>query len=231
MHDARDALRLLADPTLRRPLFICLTLMAVQQLSGINNAFNYSSTFFVANGLSEDAVTLIAVGMNVGNVGIVLLSTVLMDRAGRRVLLLSSIGGMAVAITALTVSLLVGVVPLVCASMVLFVMSFGLGLGPVVWLLPAELFPMSKRAPATAAVTSVNWLANYVVAQAFPLISSQLGQLAFLPFGCVLVGAFWFAWNEVPETRGRTLEQIEQMMRQRVGAPAAGGKLGRRMEH
>ena len=81
-------------------------------------------------------------------------------------------------------------------------------MGPVVWLLPAELFPMSHRAVATAAVTAVNWLANFAVAQAFPIVSSALGPLSFLPFGAVLLAAMWFAHAHVPETRGKTLDQI-----------------------
>ena len=157
---------IVTEPAMRKPLCICLTLMAAQQLSGINNAFNYSSTFFVANGMSAEVVTWIAIAMNLGNVIVVFLSTVLMDRAGRRVLLLTSMGGMVVAIMVLTVALLTSQVQLVVVGIVLFVTTFGLGLGPVVWLLPAELFPMSKRAPATAAVTSVNWLANFVRAPA-----------------------------------------------------------------
>ena len=250
--DASSTWQLLSTPSLRRPLWICVVLMGSQQLSGINNAFNYSSTFFMANGLSEDAVrarasaaaitpraptrpqspdhvrtprcpraqvSAIAVWMNVGNVAVVLVSTVLMDRVGRRVLLLSSMAGMLCAIVMLTVALVGGCVPLVCAATVLYVMSFGLGFGPVVWLLPAELFPMSKRAPASAAVTSVNWLSNYAVAQAFPLLASALGPLSFVPFSLVLVAALIFARDAVPETRGRTLEQIERMMRERSGAP------------
>ena len=93
---------------------------------------------------------VIAVCMNVGNVLVVFLSTVLMDRAGRRALLLSSMVGMVMAISLLTYALLAGGVVLVCVGIVLFVVAFGLGLGPVVWLLPAELFPMSERASATA---------------------------------------------------------------------------------
>ena len=142
-----------------------------------------------------------------------LLSTVLMDRIGRRPLLLTSAAGMALAVCILTAALTLGAVPLVLGGIVLFVGSFGLGLGPVVWLLPAELFPMSKRAPATAVVTAVNWLANFIVGQSFPLMASRLGSFAFLPFAFVLVGAWLFAYRTVPETRGRTLEDIEQLMR------------------
>ena len=209
---------IVTEPAMRKPLCVCVTLMAAQQLSGINNAFNYSSTFFMANGMSEGVVTWIAVAMNLGNVLVVLLSTVLMDRAGRRVLLLSSMGGMVVSIILLSGALLAGCVPLVVVGIVLFVMAFGLGLGPVVWLLPAELFPMSKRAPATAAVTSVNWFANFIVGQSFPLLAGWLGALSFIPFAAVLFAAWLFAYFNVPETRGRTLEDIERQMRAEVGA-------------
>jgi len=203
----------LSKPSLRRPLIVCVTLMGVQQLSGINNAFNYSSAFLSANGLSDDDVRWVAIAMNAANVLIVLLSTVMMDRIGRRALLFASMVGMLLAVTVLTVAILCGAVPLVCASVVAFVASFGLGLGPVVWLLPAELFPMDKRAPATATVTAVNWLANWLVAQTFPLVAAALGPFAFVPCGAVLAGAMVFAWFAVPETRGHSLEQIEAMMR------------------
>ena len=71
---------------------------------------------------------------------------------------------------------------------------------------------MSQRAGATAAVTSVNWLANFVVGQSFPLIAGALGPWSFVPFGAVLLLALGFAYQNVPETRGRTLEEIERMM-------------------
>jgi len=204
------------DPAMRRPLCVCITLMAAQQLSGINNAFNYSTTFFLQNGMSDEVVTWIAISMNVSNVLVVLLSTVLMDRVGRRPLLLTSIIAMGASTLLLTAGLLLSAVPLVMVGIVLFVMSFGLGLGPVVWLLPAELFPMSKRAPATAAVTSINWLANFVVGQSFPILAGWLGSLAFLPFAAVLGATALFAYQHVPETRGRTLEDITQMLEKEI---------------
>ena len=97
--------------------------------------------------------------------------------------------------------------------MVLFVLTFGVGLGPVVWLLPAELFPMGKRAAANGVATGANWLANFAVGQLFLLVAGALGPLAFIPFGAILAAGFLFAWRFIPETRGRTLEQIEAMMR------------------
>ncbi|KAL1503857.1 hypothetical protein AB1Y20_012321 [Prymnesium parvum] len=205
--------QLLANKHLRKPLLVSVTLMILQQFSGINNAFNYSSIFLSANGMSQDVVTISAVAMNVGNVIVVLVSTILMDRLGRRPLLLMSFSGMAFAAFLLTVGLVVSNVPVLCVAIVLFVMSFGLGLGPVVWLLPAELFPMSHRAAASGAVTAANWLANFTVGQFFLVVAAWLGPLSFLPFGLLLVAGFCFTWRYVPETRGKTLEQIESEMR------------------
>ena len=98
--------------------------------------------------------------------------------------------------------------PLVVVAMVLFVLTFGVGLGPVVWLLPAELFPTQLRASAIATTTVVNWLANYVVGQLFLPLASWLGPLSFLPFAAVLAAGLLLAFS-LPETRGRTLEEIE----------------------
>ena len=203
---------LLADPAARRPICLTVPLMAVQQFSGINNAFNYSSTFLADAGVPEEMITLIAVLMNAGNVIIVLLSTVLMDRIGRRALLMTSMASMAAACALLTVALLLDSVALVCLSIVLFVMTFGLGLGPVTWLLPAELFQMHQRAAATSLATATNWLANFGVGQAFLLIAAWLGPFSFVPFGLVLLLGLSLV-RSLPETRGKTLEEIERLLR------------------
>jgi len=220
---------LLGDRQVRWPLTVCVVLMGLQQFSGINNAFNYSSTFLEQSGLDPAVITLIAVAMNVGNVLIVLLSSLLMDRLGRRALLLLSVGGMALACALLTAALLSGNVPLVCVAVVLFVATFGLGLGPVTWLLPAELFPMKKRAAASGLATGVNWLANFVVGQAFlPCLAAPLGPLAFFPFCVVLSAGLVFVFRCVPETRGKTLEQIERELKMRAPSKRAPPKRGLR---
>ena len=93
-------------------------------------------------------------------------------------------------------------------------MTFGLGLGPVTWLLPAELFPMRKRAAATGLATAVNWLVNFAMGQAFlPCLATPLGSCAFLPFGLVLAAGLLFvhpqhaasAVSVVPQLSASTL--------------------------
>jgi MFS family permease len=182
------------------------------QCSGINNIFNFSTIFLTANGLAPATVSLIAVLMNIGNVGITVLSVDLMDRAGRRFLLLLSIACMAATLFLLTLALSVpGQVwtsPLAVASVVGFVMSFGIGVGPVPWLLPAEFFSAENCAKGTAASAGTNWLANFLVGQAFLPLANVLKSVVFLPFAVVLCLFFVFVKRNVPETRAKSLAQI-----------------------
>ncbi len=98
--------------------------------------------------------------------------------------------------------------PLAAIAVVGFVMSFGVGMGPCPWLLPAELFPVDKVAQGSAITATCNWLANFFCGQAFIPISTTLGAFAFLPFAAVLVLFVAFVVLKVPETRGKTIEQI-----------------------
>jgi len=227
---------MLRDRSTRAGLLICGTCMVVQQFSGINNAFNFSTAFLSANGIEKHTITIIAILMNVGNVGVTLLSVKLMDKAGRRPLLLGSAAGMVAAIGLLTLALTADgawTSPLAVVAVVVYVMAFGIGMGPVPWLLPAELFAMDKCAQGSGVAASSNWLANFVVVQAFPTLSNRLGGLCFLPFALVLVFFLWFVHARVPETRGKTLEQIlGEISRDQPPQPQhADGRRGRRGLH
>ena len=204
--------QMLRDTTIRNGLTITVVCAVAQQFSGINNAFNFSSAFLAQNGIGASTVTLIAVLMNVGNVLITLLSASLMDSAGRRPLLLGSAAGMVVSALGLTAALThpgqAWTPAVAVVTVVGFVMSFGIGMGPIPWLLPAELFPVDKCARVSSLAAQCNWLANFVVGQVFLPVSAALGGFCFLPFALILVGFIAFAHRRVPETRGKTLEQI-----------------------
>lgn len=203
---------LLRDADLRPSLRITVACAMVQQFSGINNAFNFSSTFLSANGLGSETVTLIAVLMNVGNVFITVLSAWLMDRAGRKPLLLISTVGMVLAIGALSFALThpgeTYTAPCAILSVVSFVCAFGVGMGPVPWLLPAELFPSDQVASGSAFAAACNWLANFCCGLIFLPLSSTLGGLCFLPFAAILMPFAVFVCYNVPETRGKSVQQI-----------------------
>lgn len=206
------SLDLLRDPSQRKALAICSTCSLVQQCSGINNAFNFSSTFLSANGISPATVTLIAVLMNVGNVGVTVISAGLMDTRGRKPLLIGSAVGMTVSIIALTASLVnpgeSWTSPAAVLAVVGFVTCFGVGMGPVPWLLPAELFPGEAAAHGSAISATVNWLSNWVVGQSFLPLSLALGGFCFVPSAVMLICFVVWALVSLPETRGKSVEQI-----------------------
>ena len=91
--------------------------------------------------------------------------------------------------------------------------AFGVGMGPVPWLLPAELFPADKVGSGTALAASCNWLANFFVGVLFLPMSSALGPYAFLPFAAVLLPFAFFAHSRIPETRGKSVHQILQELK------------------
>jgi len=205
------------DPCILRASSISVACALAQQFSGINNAFNYSSTFLSQNGIAGETVTLIAVLMNVGNVIVTLIASSLMDRTGRKSLMLISCGGMIISVAALTLALnspgqswtsLLAII-----SVVSFVMSFGIGMGPIPWLMPAEIFPINMCAQGTSLAASCNWLANFFVVQAFPAISNDLQGFCFVPFAAVLVAFIIFICLYVPETRGKSIDEIMAELR------------------
>lgn len=203
---------LFSDPRVRPGLIICIVCTLGQQFSGINNAFNYSTTFLTANGIDPGTVMVIAVAMNVGNVIISLVSAVLMDRLGRTPLLTMSAAVMAVSVVALTAALTnpgqVWTSPLAVISVVCFVAGFGIGTGPIPWLLPAEMLPADKCARGASFAATCNWSANFVVGLTFPTLSNVLSGYCFLPNAVILVFLIIFVKAKVPESRGKTVDKI-----------------------
>eukprot|EP00823_Brevimastigomonas_motovehiculus_P000314 TRINITY_DN10404_c0_g1_i1.p1 TRINITY_DN10404_c0_g1~~TRINITY_DN10404_c0_g1_i1.p1 ORF type:complete len:630 (-),score=97.86 TRINITY_DN10404_c0_g1_i1:61-1950(-) len=238
---------LLMNPMLRLPLMIALFLNLAQQFSGINAVFYYSASFFKSAKFSDP--WLGSVLASVVNVLATALAIPMMDRLGRRTLLLASAGFMAVScfsltgmlywLDALTTSSVpstnalpeaaasitasssasgVGIAA-VC-SVLLFVSFFEIGLGPIAWLISAEIFPSRERAMAMAAACGFNWICNFIVGLGFPFMNSELGNLCFVPFGAFLMLSLIFVAYYVPETKGKTLEEIQQELKvMTVGEP------------
>ncbi|RHY57937.1 hypothetical protein DYB34_000213 [Aphanomyces astaci] len=199
--------------TIRFPLIVGISLQIAQQLSGINAVMFYANSFFKGVHLSNPLVGATLVGaINVVSTGVAL---VLMDTAGRRPLLLWSCGGMIVSCVILTLGLwhMLPYYDMVSVGgVMLFVWFFEIGLGPIPWLIVAEMFPAKPRPTAMSVATMVNWMFSFVVGIAFPTMQSSLLENTFVPFAIVLVIAFVFVYKYVPETKGKTLEEIQQDM-------------------
>ncbi|KAK4774160.1 hypothetical protein SAY87_029179 [Trapa incisa] len=193
-------------------VFIGSTLLGLQQLSGINAIFYFSSTVFKNVGVPSNLAN-IAIGTF--NLAGSIVAMVLMDRLGRKILLLGSFLGMAIctAIQAVAASHSVtatGAIYLSVGGMLLFVFTFALGAGPVPGLLLPEIFPSRIRAKAMAVCMSVHWVINFFVGLLFLRLLEQLGpRLLYSMFTTFCLMAVIFVKRNVIETKGKSLQEIE----------------------
>ena len=204
-------------------VWIGILLSVFQQFVGINVIFYYSSSLWQAVGFSEDDAMLTSVINSVVNVAFTLVAIALVDRIGRRPLLLAGAAGMAVSLGALTLCFatapvvdgepdlggVAGPVALVAANV--FVASFAATWGPVVWVMLGEMFTNFIRASALAVAAAAQWLANWVITTTFPGISGFSLGLAYGLYTLFSVLAFVFVLRAVPETKGRELEDMDQL--------------------
>ncbi|KAL7259976.1 hypothetical protein ACSBR1_005773 [Camellia fascicularis] len=195
-----------------RVVFIGSALFALQQLSGINAVFYFSSTVFRSAGVSSNLANIF---IGIANLSGSIIALILMDKLGRKVLLMWSFSGMVISmalqVTAagLPVSAS-GALYLSVGGMLLFVFTFALGAGPVPGLLLSEIFPSRIRAKAMAFCMSVHWVFNFFVGLLFLRLLEQLGpQLLYTIFGTFCLMAVIFVKRNVMETKGKSLQEIE----------------------
>jgi len=212
-------------PPLRPAMIVGVGLAIAQQLTGINTVIYYAPTILRFAGLSSASVAILAsVGIGVVNVVLTLVAMQLIDRVGRRPLLLVSLAGMTLSLFVLGMSFalprLSGLLGWIAvSSLMVYVGSFAMGLGPVFWLVLSEIYPLRIRGRAMSVGTVANWSANLVVALSFLSLTQVLGKSAtFWLYAVISIGAWLFAFFLVPETKGRTLEEIEAHWR--TGKPS-----------
>ena len=218
----------LLAPELRRALIVGIGLAMFQQITGINTVIYFAPTIFESAGLPSASVSILATaGVGVVNVALTVVAMWLIDRAGRRVLLLWSLGGMAVALLVLAGGFALGASgPLgwiTVLSLAVYVAFFAVGLGPVFWLLIAEIFPLAVRGRAMSLATISNWGFNLLVALTFLSLINLFGRPGtFLIYAALTLVAIVFTATLVPETKGRSLEEIEDELEgRRQPAPSA----------
>ncbi|TVU32596.1 hypothetical protein EJB05_24333, partial [Eragrostis curvula] len=193
-------------------VFIGTTLFALQQLSGINSVFYFSSTVFRSVGVPSNLANIC---MGVSNLSGSIVAMLLMDKLGRKVLLSGSFLAMAfsMGLQAIGANRHIGSasVYLSVGGILMFVLSFSLGAGPVPGLLLPEIFPNKIRAKAVALCMSVHWFFNFFVSLLFLRLLEQLGpQLLYTIFSSFCVIAAIFVRRNVVETKGKTLQEIEE---------------------
>jgi MFS transporter, SP family, galactose:H+ symporter len=216
--EGRPTLRELAGSPARAALIVGVALAVAQQLSGINAVISYAPSIMERTGLSASSSILYSVIVGAVNLAATVVSIGLVDRAGRRPLLLASLAGTAVSLALLGLSFEVEAASwLSLACLLAFIIAFAVGIGPIFWLLIAEIFPPQTRAAGVAVCTAVNWFANFAVGLAFLPLAGALGQGAvFWIFAAVCAAACAFAARSVPETKGRSFPEIDAELRARI---------------
>lgn len=200
-----------------------LLLAVFQQLVGINVIFYYGSTLWQLAGFTEDDALLINIGSGVVSIAACFVTIAVIDRIGRKPLLLIGSAGMAVTLFAmvyafshgsldaagkLVLSQQLGMVAVVAAN--LYVIFFNVSWGPVMWVMLGEMFPNQIRGSALAVCGFAQWFANYLIAQSFPVMASVLGLATSYTFYAVCaVISFFLVRRYIHETKGKELEQME----------------------
>ena len=207
----------LISPRVRPLVFVGVALAVFQQITGINTVIYYAPTLLQGAGLGNNAALLANVVNGAVNVGMTIVAVRLLDKVGRRPLLLSGTAGMAVGmvITACAFiggsTLHGGLAYLAIAGLLIYTGSFAIGLGPVFWLLIAEIYPLKIRGAAMSVASMANWAANFVVTVSFlTLLNAIDGVGVFFLFGFLTLVALAYFWRKVPETKGRSLQEIER---------------------
>lgn len=214
--EACGSVREIFSPALRGRLLIAIMLAVLQQISGINTVLYYGSLMFTEHFSGASATAAIGANVLVGAVNFLctIVAMLFIDRLGRRALLLAASGGMTLCLAALVLAfnLPIFVPALAFTSILLYVGCFALGLGPGVWVYMAEIFPTNVRGRAMSVATSALWTACLAVTLTFLSIMHATGiSGAFALYAVLSLCTFLFVWKWVPETRGKSLEQIQRM--------------------
>jgi len=210
----------LFQPSLKMPMIVGLGLAVFQQITGINTVIYYAPTIFKFAGINAAGPAILAgAGLTMVMWLFHVLAIFLLDRVGRRPLLLIGVIGQIVGLAILGAAFyfqqLVSFKSYVAiGGLLIYVACFAFGLGPIFWLLISEIYPLKVRGAAMSAVTVTNWVLNLVVAVTFLTLVGVLGHAGtFWLYGAIAIGAWVFFYLLVPETKGKTLEQIEEHWR------------------
>jgi len=202
-------------------VFIGIMLSIFQQFVGINVVLYYATDIFKGMGMTTNASLLQTIIVGAVNLTFTTVAIFTVDRFGRRPLQIIGALVMAVAMISLgTAFWLGGEGMLALVSMLVYTAGFAVSWGPVTWVLLAEIFPNQIRGKAMALAVAVQWVANYLVSWTFPILDKNpylvehfKHGFAYWIYGVMSIFAALFMWKLVPETKGRTLEQMEAIWR------------------
>uniref|UniRef100_A0A6I8RGW9 Solute carrier family 2 member 2 n=1 Tax=Xenopus tropicalis TaxID=8364 RepID=A0A6I8RGW9_XENTR len=211
-------IQLFKSSNYRQPLVVSLVLHISQQFSGINGIFYYSTSIFTRAGISQPVYATIGVGAV--NTVFTVVSVFLVEKAGRRSLYLVGLGGMCICAIVMTIALALltqhaWMSYLSLVAIFLFVVFFEVGPGPIPWFIVAELFSQGPRPAAMAVSGCCNWTCNFIIGMCFEYIADACGPYIFIIFAVLLLIFTVFTYFKVPETKGKSFDEIAAEFRKK----------------
>jgi len=211
--EKRTSLKELLHPSLRRVLIVGILFSLFAHITGIDTIIYYGPIIFLESGFKTDSALLASVIIGITNLIFTFVGMAMVDKAGRRFLLLVGIAGMGISMT------LVGFCmqsDMISAKWTLlwimtYIASFAMSIGVVIWVYLSEIYPTRVRGQALSVATMVLWLGNVILTQLFPIMMERFSGGTFYIFSFICLLAFIFTWTMVKETRGVSLEEIEKM--------------------
>jgi MFS transporter, SP family, galactose:H+ symporter len=207
----------LFSPQLRLIAVVGIILSSLQQITGINTVIFYAPKIFETTGFqSANSAIIATISIGVMNALATLLSVWLSKKMGRRTLLLMGSAGMGISLILFSIAYfahlsLIGGISIL--TLMAYVAFFAIGLGPITLVVLSEIFPLKVRGLAMTIALSANWICNYLVSLTFLGLIERLSLPGtFLLYGLISLCAFWFIYRFIPETHGKTLEEIEEQI-------------------
>ena len=193
-------------------IIIGILLSVFQQFVGINVALYYAPRIFESMGAAKDASMLQTIIMGFVNVLFTVVAILTVDKWGRKPLLITGSIGMSIgmfAISALAFNNIIGISTLV--FIIIYTASFMMSWGPICWVLISEIFPNKIRGQAVAVAVACQWFANYLISSTYPAMMEFSGGMTYGFYGLMAVLSALFVWKMVPETKGKSLEEMEKL--------------------
>jgi MFS family permease len=209
----------LFDPAFRKPLVVAILIAMFSQFTGINTIIYYGSLVFLEHVPHQTATTALWANVMIGAINFIatIVGMSLIDRAGRKPLLMSAFAGMALSLIAVSAAIHFQASAIAVLVFVLtYVACFAVGVGTGTWVVMAEICPTRIRGRAMSVATVFLWCGTLLVTLTFlSLVQALTAPGTFLLYAVVCIAAFLFVWRLVPETKGRTLEEIDKWWRSR----------------